>query len=45
MVLEEHALRSEGVVRFLHHLLRHIPGKLLAIWDGSPIHRGQFSLG
>jgi hypothetical protein len=27
-------------VRFLKHLLRPIPGKLLVIWDGSPIHRG-----
>ena len=29
------------VVGFLKHLLRQIPGKLLVIWDGSPIHRGQ----
>jgi transposase len=29
------------VVRFLRHLLRQIPGKLLIIWDGSPIHRGR----
>jgi transposase len=28
------------VVRFLKHLMRQIPGKLLVIWDGSPIHRG-----
>jgi transposase len=28
-------------VRFLEHLLRHLPGKLLVIWDGAPIHRGQ----
>jgi transposase len=28
-------------VRCLKHLLRHIPGKLLVIWDGAPIHRGQ----
>jgi transposase len=28
-------------VRFLRHLLRHLPGKLLVIWDGSPIHHGQ----
>jgi transposase len=25
----------------LRHLLRQIPGKLLIIWDGSPIHRGR----
>lgn len=29
------------MVRFLKHLLRHIPGKLLVLWDGSPIHRCQ----
>ena len=28
------------MVRFLKHLMRQIPGKLLIIWDGSPIHRG-----
>jgi hypothetical protein len=28
-------------VRFLRHLLRHILGKLLVIWDGAPIHRCQ----
>jgi transposase len=39
--VQERAYRSEGVVRFLKHLLRQIPGKLLVIWDGSPIHRGQ----
>jgi len=37
MQVQEHAFRSEGVVRFLKHLLRHIPGKLLIIWDRSPI--------
>jgi hypothetical protein len=29
------------VVRFLRHLLRHIPGPLLVILDGAPIHRGR----
>ncbi|HEY7063472.1 MAG TPA: IS630 family transposase [Chloroflexota bacterium] len=37
----EHALRGPQVVRFLRHLLRHVPGKLLVLWDGSPIHRAQ----
>jgi transposase len=35
------ALRGPDVVRFLKHLLRHIPGKLLVLWDDSPIHRAQ----
>ncbi len=34
-------MRGADVVRFLKHLLRHVPGKLLVIWDGSPIHRAQ----
>ncbi|HEX5915286.1 MAG TPA: transposase [Rubrobacter sp.] len=37
---QERAFKGEDVVRFLKHLLRQIPGKLLLIWDGSPIHRG-----
>jgi transposase len=28
-------------VRFLKHLMHQIPGKLLVIWDGSPIHRSR----
>lgn len=38
---QAHAFNGAGVVRFLGHLLRHVPGKLLVIWDGAPIHRGQ----
>jgi len=41
MVEQERAFKGEDVVRFLKHLMRQIPGKLLVIWDGSPIHRGQ----
>jgi hypothetical protein len=40
MTEQERAFKGEDVVRFLKHLLRQIPGKLLVIWDGSPIHRG-----
>jgi transposase len=32
---------SHAVVGFLRVLLRKIRGKILLIWDGSPIHRGQ----
>jgi transposase len=28
-------------VRFLKHLMRQIPGKLLVVWDGSAIHRSR----
>src|SRR5579859_1646227 len=41
MQTQDHAYRSPDVVRFLRLLLRKIQGKLLVIWDGSPIHRGQ----
>lgn len=41
MMVLDHAFNSRHVVRFLRHLLRHIPGKLLIIWDGAPIHRGH----
>jgi transposase len=40
MVEQDRAFKGEDVVRFLEHLMRQIPGKLLVIWDGSPIHRG-----
>jgi transposase len=29
------------VVEFLQHLLRHLRGKLLVIWDGLPAHRSR----
>jgi transposase len=29
------------VVEFLQHLLRHVRGKLLVIWDGLPAHRSR----
>jgi len=41
MLEQEKAFKGEDAVRFLKHLMRQIPGKLLVIWDGSPIHRGR----
>ena len=35
------AYHSAEVVRFLRLLLRKMRGKLLIIWDGAPLHRGQ----
>ena len=40
-VAADRAMRSPDVVRFLRHLVTHLPGKLLVIWDGAPLHRGQ----
>jgi len=39
--LQEGASKSVDIVAFLQQLLRQIPGKLLVLWDGASIHRGQ----
>jgi len=33
------SIKSLQVVEFLRHLQRHVPGKILILWDGAPIHR------
>ena len=33
-------IRAPQVVDFLGHLLRHLPGKLLVVWDGLPAASG-----
>jgi len=38
---QDHAYHRLDVVRFLRVLLCKIAGKLLVIWDGAPIQRGQ----
>jgi hypothetical protein len=35
------ALNSADVVAFLEHLLREVPGRMVIIWDGAPIHRSH----
>ena len=40
-MVRDEALDSLDSVVFLKHLLPHISDKLLVIWDGSPIHKGQ----
>jgi transposase len=39
--VQEDAYHGSDVVRFLKHVLHHIPGKLLILWDGASIHRSQ----
>jgi transposase len=39
--VQETAFDGEGIVNFLRHLLRHVEGKLLVIWDGLPAHRSK----
>jgi hypothetical protein len=38
---QDHPIDSAAVVAFLEHLLREVPGRMLIIWDGAPIHRSQ----
>jgi transposase len=40
-LVRDRALRERESVLFLKHLLRRIGGRLLVVWDGSPIHRGR----
>ena len=37
----DHSITSQEVVAFLGQLQRLIPGMLLVIWDGHPIHRSK----
>ena len=39
--IQTEAFRGPAVVAFLRQLLRQVPGKLLVIWDGAPIHHCQ----
>jgi transposase len=39
--LYEGSIKAEQVVDFLRHLLRHLDGKLLVVWDGLPAHRSK----
>jgi transposase len=38
---QSHPIDSLDVVAFLEHLLREVPGRLVIIWDGAPLHRRQ----
>lgn len=38
---QDHAFKGPSIVRFLKHVLAHIEGKILLIWDGLPAHRSQ----
>jgi transposase len=35
------AIKGPQIIEFLEHLQRHLPGKLLVIWDGLPGHRSR----
>jgi transposase len=38
---QDDAMDSSDVVAFLEHLLREVPGRMVLIWDGAPIHRSR----
>ncbi len=40
-MVRDEALDSMTSVIFLKHVLPHVSDKLLVVWDGSPMHRGQ----
>jgi transposase len=35
------SIRAPQVCEFLEALLRHLPGRLLVVWDGATIHRSR----
>jgi putative transposase len=39
--VRDKAFCGQSMIGFLLHLLRHLKGKLLVIWDGAPIHRSK----
>jgi transposase len=39
--IRDRSFRGPDVVGFLKHLQRHLSSKLLIVWDGAKIHRGQ----
>jgi transposase len=41
MKIQRKSYKGKDAAGFLKHLLRHIDGKLLVLWDRSPIHRSQ----
>jgi transposase len=38
---QDQAINAADVIAFLAHLLREVPGRLLILWDGAPIHRSH----
>lgn len=38
---QDQALNSADVVACLEHLLREVPGRMVILWDGAPIHRSH----
>jgi hypothetical protein len=41
LMMKERSFKGPDVVQFLQGLLEEIPGKVMVIWDGAPIHRSK----
>jgi len=39
--MQDRPVKGPDLVRFLKHVLAHIPGKIVLVWDGLPAHRSQ----
>ncbi len=39
--VQDHPVNGPDAVRFLKHILAHISGPILLVWDGLPVHRSQ----
>jgi transposase len=40
---QDHAIDSADVIALLEPLLREVPGRIIIIWDGAPMHRRHVS--
>jgi transposase len=38
---QDRAINADDVIMLLEHLLREVPGRMVLIWDGAPIHRSH----
>ena len=38
---QDRPINADDVVGFLKHRLREVPGRLVSLWDGAPIHRSR----
>ena len=41
LAAQGHSYKGADIISFLEQLLEEIPGRLLVIWDGAPIHRSR----
>ena len=41
LAAQDHSYKGADIISFLEQLLEEIQGRLLVIWDGSPVHRSR----